>query len=932
MMSVSGKNECLAAVLLVCSAAFAVAAEGAPQEQVTPADLTALRVLEKRVQQAVKKVLPAVVAIRGPGKLSGPVEKNGKAFASGVIVTPDGLILSQFHVTHDVRDGSGFSDFEHSRKPGERTTVLLMDGRECEAELLGADRTYDLSLLRMVKPGPYPHVPLEDKSAAVLGDWILKIGHPGGYRPGRAPVVRLGRVLCRQDDTFVIDCLMAGGDSGGPFFDLEGRLVGIVRNSLVPANLRSLASSNLFRRMPSLFSATPSPFIRTRWESMIRGDIPKIDLKKSSEIVKGSIEGWAQADQLPTDQWTQGRALARAWQKAAPELRGTVAVQDGDAVVALGTVVGKEGLILTKASSLPATPTCRLANRQVVTATVFGVEPKFDLALLKVAATELPAVEWAGSAAPSAGTFVAAPGSDAFPIAIGIVSVPRRDQSGPFPTKLLRPPPQPALFPEMIGSAVQGRGYWIEYVQGNAEAAGIQPGDVILTIAGVPVRQHEDLAKCVQGRWAGERVPVQLQRAGKHLQVNLLLRAEGPRTLSFRRDDFPAFFEHDLPLTDRDCGGPVVDLQGKTLGITIARDAYGCSAIPADCVRRLLPELQSGRLAGNWVKPSLAPRKKADPIVGKPVALTLEELKQRLNERRERFKSLLVEYDIVSEAHVEPQLLMAWNLHHIRDYQEQHRIGFAGRKLYTQVTRPSVMVWYAPQESVPPDPNAPSAEAAAVERARRQAAKQKENGSIQNLFVRTGEPELIRSIFDGRDGFLWDRFRKRMDRWKPEGFYAPIMYLAGLGLRPIDPKPRAAQRADQQQFWFPDNFDLYTKCKIQANEETVDGAPCVVIEAERESKRDGSPLRVTDRIWFDPQVGYAPRKWEQRVDGTLSSLRVNTSFEEFAPGCWLPWEATWTRGTPPWVAPELRDRPAYTYKMRLRKARVNDVPETLFRP
>lgn len=57
-----------------------------------------------------------------------------------------------------------------------------------------------------------------------LGDEVLKLGHPLGRRPGRAPVVRLGRVLCRHDDSFAADCLLSGRDSGGPLFDLDGRI------------------------------------------------------------------------------------------------------------------------------------------------------------------------------------------------------------------------------------------------------------------------------------------------------------------------------------------------------------------------------------------------------------------------------------------------------------------------------------------------------------------------------------------------------------------------------------------------------------------------------------------------------------------------------------------------------------------------------------
>ena len=81
------------------------------------------------------------------------------------------------------------------------------------------------------------------------GDVVLKLGHPIGYRLGRAPVVRAGRVLYAQDDVFVSDCLLADGDSGGPFFDLDGRLVGIVRFGVFRGKLaESLANATRVRR------------------------------------------------------------------------------------------------------------------------------------------------------------------------------------------------------------------------------------------------------------------------------------------------------------------------------------------------------------------------------------------------------------------------------------------------------------------------------------------------------------------------------------------------------------------------------------------------------------------------------------------------------------------------------------------------------------
>jgi serine protease Do len=59
------------------------------------------------------------------------------------------------------------------------------------------------------------------------GQWCLTIGHPGGFQTGRTPVVRLGRILEVNGQIIRSDCPLVGGDSGGPLFDLEGRVIGI---------------------------------------------------------------------------------------------------------------------------------------------------------------------------------------------------------------------------------------------------------------------------------------------------------------------------------------------------------------------------------------------------------------------------------------------------------------------------------------------------------------------------------------------------------------------------------------------------------------------------------------------------------------------------------------------------------------------------------
>jgi hypothetical protein len=189
--------------------------------------------LEERARRTAQAVLPSVVAVRNPEAKPSEVARHQKNYASGVIITSDGLVLSQWHVSHgkDSEDGDGATsrvDSSSTYSAGERTTVILHDGRECPAELLGANRTQDVSLLRLLEPGPYPHVPIRATTPVEVGDWVFKIGHPLGYRKGRSAPVRLGRVICGTQEFFGTDCMVAGGDSGGPYFNLDGQLLGIV--------------------------------------------------------------------------------------------------------------------------------------------------------------------------------------------------------------------------------------------------------------------------------------------------------------------------------------------------------------------------------------------------------------------------------------------------------------------------------------------------------------------------------------------------------------------------------------------------------------------------------------------------------------------------------------------------------------------------------
>ncbi len=143
-----------------------------------------------------------------------------------------------------------------------------------------------------------------------------------------------------------------------------------------------------------------------------------------------------------------------------------------------------------------------------------------------------------------------------------------------------------------------------------AEKAGVKANDVVITIADKNITDLEGMQEAIGLRKAGETITVRVRRDDKEVEMKATLdrrptdaRADfqnsfGGAGLSERRSGFPVVLQHDTILKPSECGGPLVDLDGKTVGINIARagrvETY---ALPAETVVALLPDLKSGKLA-----------------------------------------------------------------------------------------------------------------------------------------------------------------------------------------------------------------------------------------------------------------------------------------------------------------------------------------------
>ena len=160
-----------------------------------------------------------------PGGPGGPMPHPGpfkqRALGSGVIVSPDGYILTNNHVVADA----------------DKIMVKLKDGQEVEAELKGRDPKTDLALIKLKKKGHWPAIALGDSDRLRVGDWVLAIGNPFGleHTVTAGIVSAKGRIIgAGPYDNFIqTDASINPGNSGGPLINLKGELVGI-NTAIVP--------------------------------------------------------------------------------------------------------------------------------------------------------------------------------------------------------------------------------------------------------------------------------------------------------------------------------------------------------------------------------------------------------------------------------------------------------------------------------------------------------------------------------------------------------------------------------------------------------------------------------------------------------------------------------------------------------------------------
>ena len=591
------------------------------------------------------------------------VEVNGGA--SGVIVNADGIVLTA----------------AHCMSPGAPARVRLEDGRTFRAVGLGSDEISDCGLLRVINPpDDLPWVPMGRSGTLVEGQPVLSYSHPGQSDPDRGGVLRFGRILDSNSTSrdplgpktrsaFIrSSALMEPGDSGGPLFDLDGRVIGI--HSQISRSVRQnfdvpidtfhemwqtlldgkafsgprvvfdafgMKTSELDDKSGLLVDAVDGEGIaaaigfregdvithvgksRTRSNASFRqrfgreyrqrpGQERRFTVERDGEPVSITLDLISDnAASIPVS--THGfadedvrTAVATSEFSDHPSLVAVRSGEDGQTKLILGTVVAdadSSKLIVSKSSEVIEQPSVLFRNK-VYEAEVIGRDVLEDLVLLRVADLPATPATFVGRDELASGTLIATP------------LPPRPDR--------LR---DPILGVRATGVFSSRRrlmlGVQLQYARGNAriatvipgfpfEAAGIEAGDILRRLNDVEIRQQRDVQRVMGAASHTEKISIEIERGDETIETEITPKFEEPTMLprmphvadevpgglSERVMGFSSIFSHDTLLRPRHCGGPVLDLAGRVLGVNIARASRTQSyALTGDVVMRFVNRMTS---------------------------------------------------------------------------------------------------------------------------------------------------------------------------------------------------------------------------------------------------------------------------------------------------------------------------------------------------
>ena len=549
-----------------------------------------VRALQSQIIELIDDARKAVVGVEIQFR-----NRRGRPFGvaggSGAIVdAEEGIILTAGHVGRDANLDVTIYLHDGTRLRG-KTLGQHLDGQE-DCGLIQIDRK-DLESLD--ESDRLHELPIGDSSKVDVGDWVLVFGHTLGIekRPWRPPPARFGRLTSVHDHVLTMDAPLNSGDSGGPMLNLAGEIIGINEScAMHPFENAASSSAVALKYYDAMLEGTCSgktlPLAR-------RNDFDHLSDEHSTLPIvfePADISGGRHANDV------RGVFDDAVWDASDWTLRLFV---DGEQI-GLGLVVDESGLLLAKSSELDP----RKQNISVITsvglqekARVIARDPSLDLMLL-----QLPPGDWIPApidqdVKTDAGSWLVSAGPDAAAISFGIRGLDTytstlSDMDGAFLG---------------VRSARTNNGFGSRItlvVPGSAaRQSGLRVDDVLLQINDRDIDGPKGLVDVLSDFRVGDVIQITYERGG---EVDQTTARFGSRNVVYQTDQesgnvlvpvsrrdtgFGRVIQHDSFIKPEQCGGPVVDLDGRFIGMNIARsDRTKIFALPAVVIRESLARMK----------------------------------------------------------------------------------------------------------------------------------------------------------------------------------------------------------------------------------------------------------------------------------------------------------------------------------------------------
>jgi serine protease Do len=330
-----------------------------------------------------------------------------------------------------------------------------------------------------------------------------------------------------------------------------------------------------------------------------------VNAERLAILIWCSLAGLLPAQQsLESNLRTTGPAVTAVFEPQRAVLQSSSAViLDGRKEIGYGVVVSADGHILTKASELEGVEqlsvTVDRTNYKEVT--TLATDSEWDVTLLKIDAAGLVPVVYAPTSDVPQGSWVVANGATS--------RFARRALAGVVSAKIREVPAAGGIALGVVLAAKDERLVIGDVAEGSgAQEAGLEKGDVILSIAGRKISRIEEISEVLQDRKAGSTVEVVYLRDESEFTVEVRLFAKGEMfsdtmnrndmmsgEFSKRRSGFPRVMQHDILGSNRVTGGPLLDLEGRCIGMNIARANRAESfAIPVEDLKKLAARMMAG--------------------------------------------------------------------------------------------------------------------------------------------------------------------------------------------------------------------------------------------------------------------------------------------------------------------------------------------------